>query len=789
MASTVRRLVSKKKKRFEWGGFDLDLSYITDRIIAMGYPSESIESLYRNKMSDVQHFLDGLHTDNYKIYNLCAERKYSHDKFHGRVAEFPFYDHQTPSLELGFRFCLDVEEFLESSPSHVVVVHCKAGKGRTGTFICIYLIWSGICQSSSEAIQLFGRMRTHDGKGVTIPSQIRYIKYFETALRAFQQTLPADKAQTFNSLIRANINVAIPPPRPLIMFKIIFSSVPKMDIQGGCEPWVSLTVNEVTVYQSRPLRMVSGKSATEIPIDNIAVQNEVRVEFFHKNTGHKMFSFVLNTAFIKENVVLWKQDLDRACRDKENKIFPSNFHITVCFREFSEEDKQRKCVGCGMPLKPEDKMICDGDKAWHFGCAKCRDCGCLVGSKVTFDGGQPICAKCCCKPGSSLAAAAFFRFCAGCRGVIDEDSFIEAFDHTWHWYCFSCCECKKIVDPQDCGHELSKERSPADRRSKFVIGSRPGDEKDSAPKDSSKEPLVLLYCPECDQKRRRSAPVVSGWKAAAPNSEVKTQAPSVARPRMSISFPSQKPVIPGITNSKPVVPPPTLPDFVMASSAGKLPQQPPPQPKPQVPELLCCKCGKPIVKDYVKALDRVFHSECFVCGRCGANIYGKQFFSGPNNIPLCQACVDAIRLAHTPVCSKCKQPITDSQYVSSPNGSYHQSCFICHHCNKPLSTQYHCRDGNLYCPNDYALLFGHACAACGNPIMGQYLEVDNKQYHMQCFICRGCHRDISHSPFLRFPTGGFLCPECAQALQAAQAARSAQAAAQAAVQAAQPPPP
>ena len=33
----VRTLVSKKKTRFVNGSFDLDLSYITDRIIAMGY--------------------------------------------------------------------------------------------------------------------------------------------------------------------------------------------------------------------------------------------------------------------------------------------------------------------------------------------------------------------------------------------------------------------------------------------------------------------------------------------------------------------------------------------------------------------------------------------------------------------------------------------------------------------------------------------------------------------------------------------------------------------------------
>lgn len=91
----VRGAVSKKKKRYQEDGFDLDLSYIPsrwdhkvtvplvaggtverDRIIAMGFPSEGAEGLYRNPLSEVKKFFSQYHAGHFKIYNLCSERAY-----------------------------------------------------------------------------------------------------------------------------------------------------------------------------------------------------------------------------------------------------------------------------------------------------------------------------------------------------------------------------------------------------------------------------------------------------------------------------------------------------------------------------------------------------------------------------------------------------------------------------------------------------------------------------------------------------------------------------------------
>ena len=93
LANRLRHLVSLKKRRFVRDGFDLDLTYVTRRLIAMGFPSKtnSLEGLYRNSMTDVERFFRFYHSPGYKVYNLCSERQYDPQQcFDGNVAHWPF---------------------------------------------------------------------------------------------------------------------------------------------------------------------------------------------------------------------------------------------------------------------------------------------------------------------------------------------------------------------------------------------------------------------------------------------------------------------------------------------------------------------------------------------------------------------------------------------------------------------------------------------------------------------------------------------------------------------------
>ena len=74
-----RTLVSGKKKRFIDRKYNLDLSYITPRIIAMAFPASGIQVMFRNSIEQVSTFLKERHKSNYMVINLSG-KKYDNNK-------------------------------------------------------------------------------------------------------------------------------------------------------------------------------------------------------------------------------------------------------------------------------------------------------------------------------------------------------------------------------------------------------------------------------------------------------------------------------------------------------------------------------------------------------------------------------------------------------------------------------------------------------------------------------------------------------------------------------------
>lgn len=121
----LRKIVSGKKVRYQDGEFDLDLTFITERVIAMGFPSTSLESLYRNNLEDVQKFLRKNFKEHYRVYNLCSERTYDPKVFDNNVENFPFDDHNPPPLIKLYPLFEKMQIYLRADVKNIVVVHCK----------------------------------------------------------------------------------------------------------------------------------------------------------------------------------------------------------------------------------------------------------------------------------------------------------------------------------------------------------------------------------------------------------------------------------------------------------------------------------------------------------------------------------------------------------------------------------------------------------------------------------------------------------------------------------------
>jgi len=84
----------------------------------------------------------------------------------GTVESYEWADHHSPAMVVLFKSCQSMFEFMKID-HNVVSVNCNAGKGRTGTSISCFMIYSGLAANFVEAITFYGHKRFKTGRGVS----------------------------------------------------------------------------------------------------------------------------------------------------------------------------------------------------------------------------------------------------------------------------------------------------------------------------------------------------------------------------------------------------------------------------------------------------------------------------------------------------------------------------------------------------------------------------------------------------------------------------------------------
>ncbi|KAN0024005.1 hypothetical protein ACTFIV_008398 [Dictyostelium citrinum] len=334
IVKAVRKTISADKNRYENEEYDLDLTYITERVIAMSFPADGVESAYRNSIYDVSKLLNSAHRDHYLIYNL-SERKYDYGLFNGMVLDWcGFPDHHAPPLGLLFKIVMTIYSWLEKDPMNVVVVHCMAGKGRTGTVISALLQYGGLFEGASDAMRYFAVKRSNNNYGITGPSQIRYTQYFSDIYFGGKELNPG----------------------PVFLKSISMVTLPKFFLgplkQGVCPVLniYSATQKGVRIFTSAPIegdtketRTYQSGNATIVFEVRKIVRGDILIVFSHITPFYRveqicranfhtgMFSF--------PTLILTKSDLDGADGDKR---FSNDFHLRLDFQEVVNQQQQQQ---------------------------------------------------------------------------------------------------------------------------------------------------------------------------------------------------------------------------------------------------------------------------------------------------------------------------------------------------------------------------------------------------------------------------------------------------------------
>ena len=103
--------------------------------------SNRLTHIYHTFARNVTQFLSGR-----VMYCRCSERNYDINKFHERVATFPFEHHQPPQLELIRPFCEDVNCWLEANDDNIAAIHCNSGK------VGVVLFWMQYSRTTDELL-------------------------------------------------------------------------------------------------------------------------------------------------------------------------------------------------------------------------------------------------------------------------------------------------------------------------------------------------------------------------------------------------------------------------------------------------------------------------------------------------------------------------------------------------------------------------------------------------------------------------------------------------------------
>ncbi|KAG8000844.1 Tensin-1, partial [Nibea albiflora] len=283
--------------------YELDLIYITERIISVSFPSSVEEQSYAANLQEVASMLRSKHGHNYLLFNL-SEKRYDISQLNPKVLDFGWPDHHAPALDKICSICKAMDTWLSADSHNVVVIHNKGNRGRTGVVVAAYMHYSNISASADQALDRFAMKRFYEDKVLPVgqPSQKRYVEYF-------------------SGLLSGHIKIN---NKPLFLHHVIMHGIPNFESKGGecCRPFLKIYQAMQPVYTSG-IYNVQGDSQTSICITiepGLLLKGDILLKCYHKRYRSPcrdvIFRVQFHTCAVHDlGVVFGKDELDETFKD------------------------------------------------------------------------------------------------------------------------------------------------------------------------------------------------------------------------------------------------------------------------------------------------------------------------------------------------------------------------------------------------------------------------------------------------------------------------------------------
>jgi len=508
---------------------------------------------------------------------------------------------------------------------------------------------------------------------------------------------------------------------------------------------------------SKPVNniMMKGASAT-FDCDGILISGDVHLEFFNKKfTKGLMFDFWFNTQFIVNDFLqIGKMDLDKACKDKTDTFFPSNFRVEVYFQSLGQGQIGNRRISTAIDYKhaagargvvetaklrlensgeiPEELKTtrtyssiqqCDICKKEidletylnvytskgiysHWECLKCTKCGSTIPDDLLVKDGKLICMKC---------DKSFFDLCHFCHTPL-KTAHIKQEGKMWHPDCFTQYFLEKnqrtgrndsirLEVESTAGDMYDEDIVSADANYNFITidnnNEKNGDTFAPPPPPSNETPEERerrIAEEEEEERRRQSA---QRWiEDVLVQATTTNQDPSITNGNGS----SKRIPLPPSTFNTVLNNPGTV--EIPGSNLDDLMAEFYREQQRQMQEILRLKKEKELkeLKDQQEAerLNRMAVSnQESLCPICDLPYGGSATMTIENNLLI------------------------------------HRSCNKCCVCNSTKNMVF--KDSCIYCGDHYAELYLNKCFICSKRIVGDHFKLSNgTKAHSECLQCASC---------------------------------------------------